>query len=76
MTNQGLYNILLVEQPELIDIDWKTELFFCLHTGYPELEFEQGRMVNTAWGTRPAFAHANGAWPTAEMWEKYHRSLS
>ena len=75
MTNQGLFNLLMVEFPELINIDYKTELFFCLQLGYSELEFERGRPVNTTWGTRPSFLHANGAAPTADMWAKYNRSF-
>lgn len=73
--NQGFFNILLAAGSELMSIDWKTELFFCLHSGYSELEFERGKPVNTKWGTRPLFLHGNGAWPVAEMWEKHRRSL-
>jgi hypothetical protein len=73
--NQGFYNILLAAGWDQMCVDWRTDLFFCLHSGYSELDFERGKPVNTKWGTRPLFAHANGAWPTDDMWAKYHRSL-
>jgi hypothetical protein len=73
--NQTFLNILRASGSELVEVDYRCELFQCLHLGYPELEFEKGKMVNTKWGTRPSFAHANGGWSPAEMWEKYQRSI-
>ena len=55
--------------------DYKTDLFFCLYGGYPELEFEKGAPINTQFGTHPCFLHACGGWTTDEMWMKYERSL-
>jgi hypothetical protein len=55
--------------------DYKTDLFFCLYGGYPELEFERGAPVNTQFGTHPCFLHACGGWDTCEMFEKHRRSI-
>jgi len=74
--NQTFLNILLADGAEFMQVDWQTSLFFCLYSGYPELEFERGFPVNVTWRTHPNFIHASGAWPTAEMWEKHRRSLA
>ena len=73
--DQQFLNELVAEQSPLCVIDWKTELFFCLYGGYPELEFERGLPINTMYGTRPSFVHNNGKYSDAEMMAKYHRSL-
>ena len=75
LENQGMMNIMLAENTELFYHDNKTELFFTLYDGYPELDFENGIPVNTLYGTHPAFLHANGHWDTTEMFEKWERSL-
>ncbi|MDE2105683.1 MAG: hypothetical protein KGL39_51120, partial [Patescibacteria group bacterium] len=56
MIGQQWMNRRLAEQSPLARIDSQTQLFFCLFGGYDELEFENGRMVNRMYGTRPLFA--------------------
>jgi len=73
--DQQYLNIYLAEQDDFVQIDWKTELVFCLYGGYPELEFVKGKPVNMTYGTYPAWCHANGSWNATEMWDKYERSL-
>jgi hypothetical protein len=73
--DQLLYNELLAEGSELARIDFKTTLFFCLYSGYPELDFASGMPINTRYCTFPSFIHANGCWSSKEMVEKYERSL-
>lgn len=78
MLDQKFLNMVRAEadcDTELISIDTRTDLFFCLHSGYEELEFEHGKPVNTLLGTRPSFLHANGKWDASEMFAKYERSL-
>lgn len=75
MLDQELYNIMLAEDNEWCQIDFRTNLFFCLFSGYEELEFRYGHPYNSFWGTYPAFIHANGQSPTEELFEKYERSL-
>ena len=74
--DQYFYNLLLSANDPLMVIDHQTELFFCLFRGYPELEFEKGYPVNTTYGTRPSFIHANGHAGTEGMWESHKKSLS
>ena len=73
--DQQYLNIYLAENDDFVQIDYRTNLCFCLFGGYPELEFENGRPVNTMYGTHPAWVHANGHWDTSEMNYKYERSL-
>jgi hypothetical protein len=75
MLDQRMLNMLVADDSDLCVIDDSTELFFCLFGGYPELEFECGKPVNTMYGTHPSFLHSNGKWDATEMWEKYERSL-
>ncbi len=58
--NQRLYNLLLLQGSELVSIDSRTELFYCLILDNAELQFERGLPVNTLCGTHPNFIHANG----------------
>jgi hypothetical protein len=76
MANQGMHNILLEDEVYARDLDRTTTLFFCLFDGYPELDFENGLPVNTLCKTAPSFIHANGHWPTDEMYAKRERSLA
>jgi len=73
--DQWFYNQLLMAGDPLMHIDSSTELFFCLFGGYPELEFERGRMHNTFCNTRPLFLHCNGKWSPAEAFSKYEESM-
>lgn len=73
--DQWFYNRLLMASDPLVNIDSRTELFFCLYLGYPELEFEKGLPINTLCNTHPNFIHGNGKWSQAEMWAKYEASL-
>jgi hypothetical protein len=75
LENQGMENIMLAEKSDAFYHDSRTDLFFCLFDGYPELDFERSLPVNTLCGTRPQFIHSNGHWPTDEMWAKYKASL-
>ncbi len=75
LENQGMMNIMLKEKADAFYCDHRTELFFTLYDGYPELEFENGIPINTMYGTRPQLLHANGHWQTDEMFDKYKRSL-
>jgi hypothetical protein len=75
MWDQGMLNITLADRTAPFQLDCRTELFFCLFDGYPELDFERGLPVNTLCGTRPNFIHANGNWPIQELQEKRQRSL-
>jgi len=74
--DQGFMNFLLATGEEFFEIDSETNLFFCLHLGYDELQFKQGKPVNTLYGTTPLFVHANGHWPTDELFRKYEESLA
>ena len=74
--DQQFMNILLSEESDLCHIDHRTELFFCLYCGYPELDFEKGLPVNTLYGTHPNWIHANGGSGTDGMWAAYNRSLA
>lgn len=77
IVDQQFHNIMLAEGPSpLCVIDSRTDLFFCLYKGYEELEFENGLPVNTLYGTRPQFIHANGKWDAAEAFTKLERSLN
>lgn len=58
--DQEFFNRRLVESSPLCVLDSRTDVFFCLYTGYEELKFERGRPVNTLCGTHPNFIHANG----------------
>src|SRR5208283_6164984 len=60
--DQQFLNERLADGSDLCSIDHRTELFFCLYLGYPELDFEKGIPVNTLHGTHPNFLHRNGAW--------------
>jgi hypothetical protein len=73
--DQWFTNELLAAEDPLIQIDYRTRLFFCLYGGYPELEFVNGMPVNTMYHTYPCWIHANGKWSTEELLEKYQRSL-
>lgn len=74
--DQAVLNLLRTEDSPLANCDQRTELFFCLFGGYPELEFERGIPLNTLCGTTPQFLHGNGSWDRAEMFAKYERSLA
>lgn len=74
--DQGFMNFLLTQDnADFFDIDWKTNLFFCLHLGHDELEFRGGIPFNTVHKTYPSFVHANGHWPTDDLHRKYQESL-
>lgn len=73
--DQHFLNILTSEGSPHGVIDYETNLCFCLYGSYPELEFERGLPINTLYGTRPSFIHANGKWDATEMFAKYERSL-
>lgn len=74
--DQGFMTMLLATGASFFEIDAKTNLFFCLHLGYDELEFRNGRTYNTLYQTSPLFVHANGHWPTDELERKYRESLA
>jgi hypothetical protein len=73
--DQGFMNYLLAEGADFFSIDARTNLFFCLFKGYEELAFKKGRPFNTLHETWPLFVHANGHWPTDELFQKYEASL-
>lgn len=73
--DQWSANELLADGSILINIDYKTTLFYCLFSGYEELKFVAGRPVNTMHKTNPLFCHANGGWNPDEMFSKYEESL-
>lgn len=75
MLDQQFFNLLLAESSPLCIIDDTTRLFFCLFGGYEELQFEKGKPINTVYGSKPLFIHANGKWASDEMFAKYKRSL-
>jgi hypothetical protein len=75
LCNQEMLNIMVAEQSDAFYLDSRTELFFCLFDGYPELNFKRGLPVNTRCGTRPQFIHANGKWDTRAMYARRKRSL-
>ena len=75
MLDQQFLNILVAEGSELCALDCRTELFFCIFGGYDELQFENGKPINTTYDTRPAFLHANGKWTAEEMFDRQRRSL-
>ena len=60
--NQGFLNALLAESSPLVQIDSRTELFYCLFGETCELEFRDGLPRNTVCNTSPNFIHANGKW--------------
>lgn len=65
MIDQAWMNKCLIEHYDCAwQIDSATNLVFCLYGGYDELEFSTGRPLNTLYGSRPLFLHANGSWPT------------
>ena len=80
--DQQFLNRVLAEQTKefmrspFVLIDSKTELFFCLHSGYEELDWENGKPVNTLTSTRPAWVHANGKWPADEAFRKRDESCT
>jgi hypothetical protein len=76
LVDQGFMNFLLAQNETFFEIDTKTNLFFCLHLGYDELEFKNGRPFNSLYRTFPLFVHANGHWPTEELQHKYRESLT
>lgn len=70
MIDQGFMNKCLIEGYECgWQIDSATNLFFCLYGGYEELAFERERPLNTLYGSRPLFVHANGSWNTDRLKE-------
>jgi len=74
--DQGFMNYLLAEGADFFCIDSLTSLFFCLFKGYEELEFRHGRPYNTIHQTWPLFIHANGHWPTDQLFQKYEASIA
>jgi hypothetical protein len=68
-------HFLNIQTSEGMEIDTRTELFYCLFGGYDELQFERGLPINTLCGTHPNFLHANGKWTADEMFDRYRRSL-
>jgi hypothetical protein len=75
MLDQQFLNELVAEDSPLCRIDHRTNLFFCLHSGYQELDFTNGIPINTMHCTFPMFLHANGKWTADEMFARYERSL-
>jgi len=72
--NQRLFNIMLYEQDSSTRLDERTELFYCLPNETDELQFVEGRPLNTICGTKPNFIHANNpvSWnisATSELWK-------
>ena len=67
--DQGLLNEFVAEGSPLGVIDSRTTLFFCLYMGYPELTVSDGVLLNTLYGTRPQFIHANGCADTKRLQE-------
>jgi len=74
--DQYFLNVLVSQNSPLCIIDHRTELFFCLHSGYNELEFEKGFPINRMYNTRPCFIHANGGYDPSKMFEDQKRSLT
>lgn len=76
--DQTFFNILLAADSNhpLVKVDARGKLFFCLFGGYDELEFENGIPVNKITSEHPCFVHANGKWPSEEMFARYERSLA
>ena len=75
MIDQGWFNYLLSQNHPAMQIDHRTELFFCLFCGYEELEFIKGKPHNTLHDTHPLFVHANGKWDYTRMLLDYEASL-
>lgn len=75
MIDQEFMNLLLSGGSEDFTLDWKTNLFFCLHGGHDELEFRWGMPYNKVHKTWPLFVHANGNWPVGELVRKHDESL-
>lgn len=73
--DQQYLNISLADNDDFVRIDHQTNICFCLYGGYSELEFENGKPVNTMYGTHPQFIHANGHWDASQMWAKHAESL-
>jgi hypothetical protein len=74
--NQWFFNRRLADGSDLCHIDHTTKLFYCLFGGYSELDFIKGKPINTTYGTRPSFIHANGCAGTEGMWAAYNRSIA
>jgi hypothetical protein len=76
LIDQTFFNRQLLESSPLCVLDSRTDVFFCLHKGYEELQFRAGHPVNTLCDTRPNFIHGNGKWETGTMWARYLESLN
>lgn len=77
MLDQAFFNRLLAANDPLINIDDTTQLCYCFYGEFGDvndLQFdEQGLPVNTMTGTRPAWCHANGHWPSDHIWARRHK---
>lgn len=73
--DQGWFNRRLSERDPIVRIDYMTNIFYCLFNEGVDLDFENGIPVNTFYGSRPSFIHANGQSNRSDIWERYTRSL-
>jgi hypothetical protein len=74
MLDQGWFNRRLAEGDPLIKIDDTTSLCYCFYGeegSIADLQFDEAlKPMNTLTGTRPAFLHANGHWPSEHIWNR------
>lgn len=60
------FNRRLAAGTDLVNLDYRTELFYCmfLEDQGNEMQIVNGRPTNTLCGTHPPFLHFNGSWPS------------
>lgn len=77
--DQAWFNRRLAENDPLIKIDDQAELVYCFYGesgDIADLQFDDdGKPVNALTGTKPAWTHANGHWPSEHIWSRRKGSI-
>lgn len=74
MLDQAWFNRRLAGNDPLIKIDDRTELVYCFYGEANDIDdlqfYDEGKPINMLTGTRPAWLHANGKWPSEHIWAR------